>query len=173
MIITAANSDRFRILANKLLSDEFVCLELTATTTLECDRERFLKTGEIAKSATGVVIACEADVGFRLSDLEIPHDRITVEKGHRRLEQDRIAGASGWSPWAGFISCPAEWMPELCHLIVRAMDVVVKDPCLALYFALQASGRPWELRSDTAFWPRKAAITHYHGTKAKLELLKN
>lgn len=172
MIITAANSEAFRELARKLLPEGAVCLELTGKTSLECDRERFLKTSELAKTATGVMVACEADVCFD-SSIVLPTDRITVEKGDRRLELDYPGRASGWSPWAGFVSGPAEWMVELCALTARAMEVVVNDPCLALYWALQACGHPWELRGDTAFWPYLAPITHYRGKEAKNTVLPN
>lgn len=168
MIVTGANSDRFRRLAATLLPDA-ICLELSeGTTSLECDRERFELTGRWSETAEGIVIACEADVA--VAGVYVPGDRITVEKGDRRLEADYPGRVYGWSPWAGFISCPAAWMPDLCRRVVRAMDVVVRDPCLALYWALESCGHPWELRRDSAFWPSKAAITHYRGAAAKREV---
>jgi len=172
MIVTAANSEAFRELAERLLPPGFVCLELSGKTAHECDIERFRLTADIARTSAGVMVACEADVSFD-SEIKIPNDRITVEKGDRRLELDYPGRAYGWSPWAGFLSGPAEWMAEICSTTARAMEVVVRDPCLALYWALEACGHPWEVRVDSAFWPRKAAITHYRGKAAKREVCPN
>lgn len=172
MIVTAATPGPFTELANSLLPEGAVCLELTGKTALECDIERFRLTGQVSRFATGVVIACEADVSFDAL-IELPTDRITVEKGDRRLEVHYPGRASGWWPWAGFVSCPAEWMPELCELTARAMEVVVRDPCLALYWALEACGHPWGLRNDTSFWPRLSPITHYRGKAAKRTVFPN
>ena len=117
------------------------------------------------------VVQLEADVALR-SQVEVPFDRITVERGDNTFayylaDYPDLIPPAGAITWQGIISIPGDfavsffdkWQENYKEIGIQPFEELITYDTLKHY--------KWSFRNDTAFYPQVADITHYRGLEAK------